>query len=143
MPAAIKSLSIKSLAIKPNAIKRNVIKPITIRIAMTHSTRLPHSSSLNSTLLKRSSQVSLVLLGSVATLGCGDTHTGNNTYEYENEQDCVKDWGETECQRQGERHHSGMFLFYANGARHSPDQARHAKSVKRGGFGSRFSSGRG
>ena len=108
---------------------------------MTQPTRLPQSSLLNSTLLKRSGQVSLVLLGSAAMLACSDTKTGNNTYEYANEQDCVKDWGETECQRQGERHHSGMFLFYASGYRHSPDQARHAKSVKRGGFGSRFSSG--
>ena len=140
-PIAIKFIAIKPIAIKSLAIKSIAIKPITIRIAMTHFTRLPRSSSLNSTLLKRSSQVSLVLIGSVATLGCGDTHTSNSTYEYENEQDCVKDWGETECQRQGERHHSGMFLFYASGYRHSPDQARHAKSVKRGGFGSRFSSG--
>lgn len=108
---------------------------------MTHSTRLHRSSSMNGSLIKRSSQVSLVLLGSATLLGCNDTST--DTYEYASEQDCVKDWGETECQRQGERHHSGMFLFYANGSRYNANQARHAKSVKRGGFGSRFSSGRG
>lgn len=87
--------------------------------------------------IKRSSQVSLVLLGSLALWGCSKT----DTYQYADKQDCVKDWGETECEQQGERRRGGYF-FYAAAARYGANQARHAQSVKRGGFGSRFSSGR-
>lgn len=87
--------------------------------------------------VKRSSQVSLVLLGSLALWGCNET----DTYQYADKDDCVKDWGETECEQKGERRRGGYF-FYAAAARYGANQARHAQSVKRGGFGSRFSSGR-
>lgn len=106
---------------------------------MKESITTDHSTNHTSpTKGKRSAQVSLVLLGSMALWGCDRT----DTYQYANEQDCVKDWGEDECQRNGERGHGGMFFFYASAARHQANKAQHAQSVKRGGFGSRFSSGR-
>lgn len=105
--------------------------------ATSHTPPRLASRMLSRRPIKRSSQVSLVLLGSVALFACEQT----DTFEYANKQDCVKDWGETECEQKGERRAGGYF-FYASAARYGINQARHAKSVKRGGFGSRFSSGR-
>lgn len=96
------------------------------------------STALANRTVKRSSQVSLVLLGTLAAVGCSKT----DTYQYADKQDCVKDWGETECEQKGETRRGGGFFFYAAAARYGAKQARHAQTVKRGGFGSRFSSGR-
>ena len=90
-----------------------------------------------STAFKRASQVSLVLLGTLALTGCDRT----NTYQYRNQQDCEKDWGEQDCDRNGE-YRSGGFFFFGSARRYQADKAQHAQRVKRGGFGSRFSSGR-
>lgn len=88
---------------------------------------------------KRSMQVSLVLLGTMALFGCSKS----DTYQYANKDDCVKDWGETECENNGSYNsRTGGYFFYANSRRYSSMKAKNAVSVQRGGFGSRYSSGR-
>jgi uncharacterized protein YgiB involved in biofilm formation len=48
---------------------------------------------------KRSSQVQLVALGTVLIGACSDDNLPKDRYVYKAQQECVQDWGETNCER--------------------------------------------
>ena len=111
---------------------------------------------------KRSSRITLVLLGAAALTACADQDEQKRDV-YASKQDCVKDWGdETKCDPapaaagQG-RTHSGSGFFWGpmySGAAHrwansgtsslspvrSGSHAVGSSSISRGGFGSSASS---
>ena len=108
---------------------------------------------------KRSSRITLVLLGAAALGACGNDPAQRDLYA--NKQDCIKDWGdETKCEvapasaGQG-RTHSGSGFFWGpiysglsnrSGSSSSLGSARTGSSaigstsISRGGFGSSASS---
>jgi uncharacterized protein YgiB involved in biofilm formation len=47
---------------------------------------------------KRSSQVQLVMLGTVLIGACSDENIPKDRYVYKEQQECVQDWGETNCE---------------------------------------------
>lgn len=97
---------------------------------------------------KSSLTVSLVLVGSTGLVGCGsNTNTPPGTrYEYANREECVLDWGETECPPQSNNGyaggHGGSYIYYRHGNYDSHKTTR-AKHITRGGFGGKASSSRG
>lgn len=101
----------------------------------THN-NLPNIVDKKSTLGKSSVQVSLVLLGTVGLSACDDNN--NTRYQYNNRQECVQDWGEDECPKQSSGGSGGGSYYYYRSGYHSSEknQAKNAKSVSRGGFGS-------
>ena len=48
---------------------------------------------------KRSSHVQLVALGTVLIGACSDQNIPKDRYVYKAQQECVQDWGETNCER--------------------------------------------
>lgn len=48
---------------------------------------------------KRSSHVQLVALGTVLIGACSDDNLPKDRYVYKAQQECVQDWGETNCER--------------------------------------------
>ena len=48
---------------------------------------------------KRSSRVQLVALGTVLIGACSDDNLPKDRYVYKAQQECVQDWGETNCER--------------------------------------------
>ena len=48
---------------------------------------------------RRSSRVQLVVLGTVLVGGCSDQNIPQDRYVYRAQQECVQDWGETNCER--------------------------------------------
>ena len=48
---------------------------------------------------KRSSHVQLVALGTVLIGACADDHLPTDRYVYKAKQECVQDWGETNCEQ--------------------------------------------
>ena len=103
---------------------------------------------------RRTLQISLVLIGTLAVAGCGEK---GQRHLYKSKQDCLDDWGNDEksCEevQKGSRHYSsGMHYYYGpwyrSGTIFSGRQGSRAIStmnISRGGFGSLsgFHSGRG
>lgn len=88
--------------------------------------------------LRRSFQVSLVLMGTLAVASYGE----DSRYLYKNRQDCVGDWGEENCQEcqdtTGGGSGGGGRIYgprYGSGGGR-PTKAVGVHSVSRGGFGS-------
>ncbi len=48
---------------------------------------------------RRSSQVQLVVLGTVLIGACSDENIPKDRYVYRAQQECVQDWGETNCEK--------------------------------------------
>lgn len=91
---------------------------------------------------KSSLKVSLVLLGTTGVSACVDNHVGTR-YDYNNRQECVRDWGEDECPRQTSAtggYYNGGYFFYRSGY-YDRNKVTHAKSVTRGGFGGKSRGG--
>ena len=99
---------------------------------------------LNHKTLKSSLQVSLVLLGGSLT-ACGTSDgarkpaRGETRYDYYSRQDCIKDWGETQCPAQAGSNASGMYYYYRREASARDKHSTHAAKITRGGFGGRGS----
>lgn len=96
---------------------------------------------------KSSLTVSLVLVGSAGLVGCNSNNQAQGTrYEYANREECVLDWGETECPPESNNRyvggHGGSYVYYRYG-NYDKRKTTHAKSVTRGGFGGKASSSRG
>lgn len=93
---------------------------------------LPAISPFNK---KSSVQISLLILGGLAVSGC-DRQT---RYEYAHRDDCIKDWGETECNQHSSTSNSGgsggsRYYYYRNDNA-TPRAGSRVHSVIRGGFG--------
>lgn len=87
--------------------------------------------------LKSSIKISLVLLGTVSLSACDDNTT--TRYEYNNREECVQDWGETECEDSNSSgRSSGGTYYYYRPSHYKTDnhQAKNARNITRGGFGS-------
>ncbi len=66
---------------------------------------------------KRSSHVQLVALGTVLIGACSDRDVPKDRYAYKAQQECVQDWGETNCERApASGHTSGMMAGALAGA---------------------------
>ena len=100
-------------------------------------------SALSPYIGKSSLTVSLVLLGAAGLGGCSSND--GTRYEYANREDCVKDWGETECPPQSSGSGGGRvgYIYYRAGSYNDSHRAVRAKSITRGGFGSKASGSRG
>ena len=71
---------------------------------------------------RSSTQITLVLIGTVTLVGCGQQSTPSARDHYASLEDCAADWGRPEsCERVQSSGHPGGFLFwgplYAAGAR--------------------------
>lgn len=87
--------------------------------------------------LRRSFQVSLVLMGTLAVASYGE----DSRYLYKNRQDCVDDWGEENCQECQDTTGGGSGGGHYYGPRYGSGGGRATRavgvhSVSRGGFGS-------
>lgn len=88
-----------------------------------------------STLPKSSVKISLVLLGTASLSACDDNST--TRYEYNNREECVQDWGETECEESSSRSGGGSYYYYRpSHYKTDSNKAKNARNVTRGGFGS-------
>lgn len=105
---------------------------------------------------KRSSRVQLVALGTVMLGACHDDYVPGDRYVYKARQECVQDWGDTNCQNSGRDNSgyyygprfntiaetpSGKHVWTGNADRpaNNPTTGRpmsSAVNVSRGGFGS-------
>ena len=99
---------------------------------------------LNNKMLKSSVQVSLVLLGGSLTActtsdGARKPARGETRYDYYSRQDCVKDWGETQCPAHTSSGGLGMYYYYRREANARAKHTTHAVKITRGGFGGRSS----
>ena len=119
---------------------------------LSYSSQLPSLSPLSygdvvaeqSSVGKSSLQISLVLVGVAGLTAC--SNNDGTRYDYNNREECVKDWGETECPPQSSGSGGGRvgYSYYRYGS-YSYDAQRgaHAKSITRGGFGSHAGGSRG
>lgn len=61
---------------------------------------------------RRSSNVQLVVLGTVLIGACSDQNIPKDRYVYKARPDCVQDWGETNCEQSPPRSGGGMGYFF-------------------------------
>lgn len=92
---------------------------------------------------KSSLKISLVLVGMAGLSGC--SNNDGTRYTYDRREDCVKDWGETECPQQSQSSggYHGGYVYYRSGHYNDSHRAVHAKTITRGGFGSHGGGSRG
>jgi len=83
---------------------------------------------------RRSSEIKLLLVSVfILTNGC----SGSSDYNYVNKADCIAEWGEKNCERNGSSSSGGRSFTYRDSSRTQRLNTR-ASSVRRGGFGSSF-----
>lgn len=93
---------------------------------------------------KSSARITLVLIGTTALTGCGDSVSSRDVYV--NRPDCVRDWGDDDrkCEPVRDGHYPSHYYYgpsYGGGvaSQTSPRPNSHAVAtthISRGGFGS-------
>lgn len=91
---------------------------------------------------KRSKSIHMLLIGAAGVLaaGCDDS----TRYTYTSREDCVREWGEEDCQPDDDDHdgihHSRHYSAVKKSSSRSRTGSIKASNISRGGFGSSFRS---